>query len=194
MDTAKAQSANAPLADRLVDVGLRLLEEQGLQGVTLRRIAALAGVSHAAPAHHFDGISGLLTAMAAQAHRLFSAHIDQAEGKDDPFAALAAVCSGYLEFARRHAGLFQLMFVEEAVKRDDPAFQVASDRSYQILRNACLPFSTAGEPEPELELAVWSLVHGYALLRLDGGCLPGNVMPGDAIFNRMLARTIGRSP
>lgn len=191
MEPEKAQTPSASLADRLVQIGLRLLEEHGMQGVTLRRIAAEAGVSHAAPAHHFDGLSGLLTAMATHAHRLFSDHIDKAAGKTDAFDALAAVCSGYLEFARRHAGLFQLMFVEEAVRRDDPAFQNASNRSYDILRNACLPFSTKGMSEEEIELSVWSLVHGFALLKLDGGCLPGGVMPGQDIFYRMLARTIG---
>lgn len=185
------QSPPLPLAERLVDVGLALLEAQGMQGVTLRRIAAEAGVSHAAPAHHFDGLSGLFTAMAARAHLIFGDHIDRAAGHPDPFHALAAVCSGYLEFARHHAGLFQLMFLDETVRRDDPAFQIASSRSYEILRCACLPFALKGEPDPELELAVWSLVHGFALLKLDNSCLPGGLMPDKDIFNRMLARTIG---
>lgn len=180
------------LAGALVEAGLALLQEEGLQGVTLRRIAARAGVSHAAPAHHFDGLPGLLTAMAIRAHILFAACIDRAGGATDGFAGLVAVCTGYLEFAERHAGLFQLMFVEPAVRRGDPAFIEASDRSYSVLRSACLPFSASGDPDPEIELAVWSLVHGYAVLELEGGCLPGDIRPGPDFFRHILARALGR--
>ncbi len=186
-------STPGALAGTLVEAGLALLQEEGLQGVTLRRIAARAGVSHAAPAHHFDGLPGLLTAMAIRAHLLFTAHIDRAGGTSDPFEGLAAVCSGYLEFAGQHAGLFQLMFVEPAVRRDDPAFMEASGGSYAVLRAACLPFAASGEPDPEIELTVWSLVHGYAVLELEGRCFPGEVRPGSGFFRRILAQALGLS-
>ena len=56
----------------LVDAGLALLAIEGLAGLTLRACAARAGVSHAAPAHHFAGLPGLLTAIAARGFGIFT--------------------------------------------------------------------------------------------------------------------------
>jgi AcrR family transcriptional regulator len=54
------------LREALINAGLLLLKEDGLDGLTLRRAAARAGVSHAAPAHHFSGKQGLVAAIAAR--------------------------------------------------------------------------------------------------------------------------------
>jgi AcrR family transcriptional regulator len=159
------------LRDTLISSGLALLEEGGIQGLTLRKAAARAGVSHAAPAHHFAGLPGLLTAMAGQAFALFhqamAAQI--AAAPDTPRARLQATCQGYLDFASQHAGLFHLMFVSEEVDRADPAVEPHSRRAYDLLREACLPFSRDGAPDGDLEVAVWSMVHGYATLRFRPG-------------------------
>ena len=157
----------ASLRDALIDVGIALLDEGGMSALTLRRTAARAGVSHAAPAHHFQGLPGLLTAIAARAFQKFCTAMDVARDKAAPdrFARLNGICQGYLDFARDHAGLFHLMFVSAEVDRADPDLREASARAYLILRTACLPFAKpdATEDAP-LEVAVWSLVHGFALL------------------------------
>ena len=67
------------LRSALIDSGLALLANEGLAGLTLRRAAAAAGVSHAAPAHHFDGLPGLLTAIAARAFQLFADQMEAAQ-------------------------------------------------------------------------------------------------------------------
>ena len=158
-----------PLRQALIDAGLALLEEGGMAALTLRRAAAGAGVSHAAPAHHFDGLPGLLTAMAARAFELFAGAIHQGrEQHDTPYDRLLGTCHGYLTFARAHKGLFHLMFVSPEVHRADPALTPHATRAYLILRQACLPFAAPNATEdPLLETAVWSLVHGYATLGFD---------------------------
>lgn len=148
----------------LVAAGIALLDESGPEGLTLRRVAARAGVSHAAPAHHFTGLAGLLTAIATEAFALFSAAMEARRDAAAPQDALQAVCAGYLDFAASHAGLFHVMFSYPDVQREDPAFQAASGHAYGILRAACAPHARGVQPDPAFEFAVWSMVHGYAML------------------------------
>jgi len=157
------------LRDTLIEAGLALLDEGGMAALTLRRTAARAGVSHAAPAHHFDGLPGLLTAMSARAFHIFADAVlagREAAGPD-PFDRLLGTCKGYLTFASAHKGLFHLMFISPEVNRGDPALTPHSSRAYMILREACLPFAPHNATDTVLETAVWSLVHGYAALGFD---------------------------
>lgn len=152
------------LRDRLIEAGMMLLERDGVAGMSLRKTAALAGVSHAAPAHHFDGLPGLMTAIASAAFARFNAAMEAAIAKapPEPEARLQATCAGYLDFAARHAGLFHVMFQNGQVTRDDPALRVTAAHAYDLLRQACAPF--APDLDQAFETAVWSMVHGYALL------------------------------
>ncbi|MBC7478694.1 MAG: TetR/AcrR family transcriptional regulator [Pseudorhodobacter sp.] len=179
-----------PLRLTLIDAGLALLEEGGMAALTLRRTAARAGVSHAAPAHHFDGLPGLLTAMAARAFELFAASL-QSDDSLPPRDHLLAVCHGYLAFARAHKGLFHLMFVSPQVDRADPAVTPHANCAYLTLRAACLPFAAPGASEDTLlETAVWSLVHGYAALGFDPAADPRTRFtpppPFDALLDELL--------
>lgn len=154
--------------DRLIDAGLELLLEGGIEALTWRKTAARAGVSHAAPAHYFAALPELLTAIATRAFDRFSTEMILARDAagPDPRARLHGICQGYLTFAASHAGLFHIMFTEQAVDRSDPEFGRASSLSYQILRECCAPFCTPDNRE-ELEFAVWTSVHGYATLGLN---------------------------
>jgi AcrR family transcriptional regulator len=162
--TETFSSEPASLRDALIDAGTGLLAEGGMAALTLRRAAARAGVSHAAPAHHFDGLPGLLTAIAARAFQTFAGtlHTAREAAGPDALARLLGTTHGYLRFAVAHQGLFHLMFVSPEVNRADPALAPHAARSYNILREACQPFTH--QPDPALELAVWSMVHGYAAL------------------------------
>src|SRR6185503_1752884 len=60
------------LRDALLKAAERVLERDGLPGLTLRAVAREAGVSHAAPTHHFGDLSGLLSELAAIGFRRFN--------------------------------------------------------------------------------------------------------------------------
>lgn len=180
-----------PTRDALIDAGLALLREGGPAALTLRRAAARAGVSHAAPAHHFAGLSGLMTAMATRAYDDFAAAMVRARdaAAPDPRARLHGIARGYLDFAHDCAGLFHLIFVMPEPDRDDPALAAASSAAYQVLRDACLPFCE-GAPDTAFEVAVWSLVHGYALIGLDDPAGPKARMIAAPDFATLLDRWI----
>ena len=188
-----SEPAHAPpsLRDALIDAGTALLAEGGMANLTLRRAAARAGVSHAAPAHHFDGLPGLLTAIAIRAFQTFADTLYAAReaAGPDPQARLNGTCHGYLTFSLTHAGLFHLMFVSPEVDRAHPDFRLQANRSYHILREACLPFAVR-HPDEVLEVAVWSMVHGYALLGFttdDPNRRPFDRLPG---FAELLAQLL----
>jgi len=183
-------SDGSDLKDALITAGLALLDEGGLPALTLRKMAARAGVSHAAPAHHFDGLRGLRTAIAARAFSRFSASMQarRATAGPEPFDQLLAICQGYLDFAAAHGALFQVMFNAD-IDRCEPALVAASIEAYCVLREGCLPFSD-GTPDPALEAAVWSAVHGFAALGLAGPPGTGPI-PEKPDFAAILRRLLG---
>ena len=93
----------------------RLVAERGADGISLRELARAAGVSHAAPAHHFTDRRGLFTALAAEGWRMLA---DELTGARPNFidAALA-----YVRFALEHPGHYAVMFDRSLVNPDDPA-------------------------------------------------------------------------
>lgn len=157
---------HSDLRAALIDAGLSILAQDGLSALSLRACAARAGVSHAAPAHHFAGLPGLLTAIAARGYVIFTQAMtdDRDAVPPDPRSALIGICRGYLRFARENPGLFTLMFnhVFEAV--EDPDFTIKSGPAYTVLAQACAPFEPVSDMPGSTELMVWTQVHGLACL------------------------------
>lgn len=164
------------LREALILAGMEILEEGGPDALTLRKCAARAGVSHAAPAHHFKGLLSLKTAIVARGHSLFAEKMrtEARNAAPDPRSQLEAICLGYVAFSRDHKALFKFMFQPhdfvpedvDATTRDEVMRESAA--SYQILRDACAPFEHPGGNPIATETMVWSLVHGYAMLFCDG--------------------------
>ena len=92
-DTPPMTRQNSPhhhgdLRAALIAAGIDMLEADGIAGLSLRKIAARVGVSHAAPAHHFNGKNALLVAIAAQGFRTFTDLMRQ--GRKTPLQILKA--------------------------------------------------------------------------------------------------------
>jgi len=161
------------LRNALIAEGLTLLEEVGLAGLSLRAIAARAGVSHAAPRNHFGHLRGLLTAMAAEGFRRHVAFMRAGlpVPQDRP-ARLAAALRGYVRFAQAHPHLFALMFSSQHCDFQDPELGAAAAQSYDVLREIAtdLDWDKADAPDAQrrAEMLLWSIVHGYAQLALAG--------------------------
>ena len=130
------------------------------------------GVSHAAPANHFNGLISLKVAIIARGHLIFADSMRQSSAKAEssPWAQLNAICEGYIRFAQTHQTLFQLMFqfyggsLESVDEVSMTELQKASGESYGVLRQACTPFKHNENNAVNTETMIWSLVHGYAML------------------------------
>ncbi|MGY5135415.1 TetR/AcrR family transcriptional regulator [Streptomyces nigrescens] len=157
----------AGLRARLVQVGIDLLTEEGVQALSLREIARRAGVSHGAPRRHFPTHLSLLSAIARQgfADLAEKAAADIDAHRADPRAQLMALGRGYLDFALTHRGMFELMFRHDLLEsghlglRDTslPLFQVLVDLVARVQPQSDVPARVVAG-------ALWSNLHGIAQL------------------------------
>ncbi|MCJ8340438.1 MAG: TetR/AcrR family transcriptional regulator [Pseudomonadales bacterium] len=154
----------------LILSGIELLEEGGVTALTLRKCAARAGVSHAAPAHHFEGLQGLIRAITDRGMSMFAtamqSKIDAAE--DSPFPRLYAMCEGYLNFFIEHQALANLMFNQKSELMTKSAGGRTTNAAFNILVSACAPFIHGPLGHQATEYAVWSLIQGFSHLTVMG--------------------------
>jgi AcrR family transcriptional regulator len=165
------------LSRALVATAEELLAERGVEGFTLRECARRAGVSHAAPAHHFGDVGGLLTELAASGFERMTAAIVAAKARArDPEKRLLVGHLAYVEFALAHPALFRLMFHSEHVNRNAERTRSAGGAAFETLKEATAGVRGYAGPQvrafeawrdPEL-LEQWSLVHGLATLAIEG--------------------------
>lgn len=160
----------------LIKAALGIVEEQGVAGLTLRGVARQAGVSHAAPAHHFGDLRGLLAAVAAEGYRnLHTAMLESLAAKPDagPMERLEAVGVAYAMWAVRTPGCFRVMFHPLLADRStDAELEDAAHATYRVLVGAIVACQEAGAVRAgdptEIALTAWSTVHGLATLAVDG--------------------------
>jgi AcrR family transcriptional regulator len=137
--------------------------ERGADQVSLRELARDAGVSHAAPAHHFTDRRGLFTVLDTQGFQLLAEALIVAR----PQFADAALA--YVRFAIEHPGHYQVMFNKSLLDNSDAELAAAEaaagtelSRGVTTLRDRNARADPAGA-----QLAAWSLVHGFSTLWLN---------------------------
>ncbi|MGW8489502.1 TetR/AcrR family transcriptional regulator [Streptomyces sp. NPDC055886] len=147
----------------ILAAALDAIAAEGPAALSLRDLARRAGVSHAAPAHHFKDRTGLLTAVAAEGYALFA---DALAGAPD----LRERGVAYVRFAATHPAHFQVMFQPDLHRADDPDLLAARARATEALRAgvADLPPGGRGADDRLAGVAAWSLAHGFATLLLSG--------------------------
>lgn len=175
------------------------LDDKGVEGFTLRGCAKRAGVSHAAPAHHFRDANALLTALATQGFQRFVAAMRtrQAAAGAAPRAQLEAAGLGYIDFARANPALFRLMFSSNRPERGDAALSKAATASFHLLVDAVHAVNGVDPRRDGAAMrdvaASWAIVHGLAELTLSGR-MPLLATDGDAdeIYADIAARAVLR--
>lgn len=143
------------------------LAARGVEGFSLRQVAKRAGVSHAAPAHHFGDAQGLLTALAAEGFRQFLAAqaAREAQAAPDPASQLVAAGLGYVDFAIGRPALFRLLWQSERPDFSVAELQHAARAAFQHLVDQVM---AAGGRSTADEAAAWAMAHGLADLLASG--------------------------
>ena len=141
----------------------RLVAERGADGVSLRELARSAGVSHAAPAHHFTDRRGLFTALATEGFQLLTEALTDARGH------FADAALAYVRFALEHPGHYQVMFNKSLLDAADTELAAAETAAAAELSRgvATLRDPNARADPAGAQLAAWSLVHGFSMLWLN---------------------------
>jgi AcrR family transcriptional regulator len=162
----------------LIATALELVEESDVAGLTLREVARRAGVTHAAPYHHFKNKAALLGILAEEGYRALYTEQLQAAAKagTDPVARLQAIGLAYVRFGIHHPGHFRVMFrsdptdwakhpsLLEAVQLPLVLLTATADETRRTRKLAAQP--------TELVLSSWAMVHGLATLWVDGPLRP----------------------
>ncbi|MFF9865085.1 TetR/AcrR family transcriptional regulator [Streptomyces sp. NPDC013953] len=145
----------------VISAALDAIRSDGPASLSLRDLARRAGVSHAAPAHHFKDRAGLLTAIAGEGFDLLAATLGEATDLRDAGVR-------YVRFAVDHPAHFQVMFQPDLHHPDDPELRRARGRAGDRLREAvtAVPAGGRGEDARLAGVAAWSLAHGFATLLL----------------------------
>ncbi len=169
------------LKNALISAGIACLEQDGLAALSLRAIAARAGVSHTAPKNHFGSLRGLLTAIATEAwHRHTAAMRGQLPDHAPARDRLIAMADGYVGFATANPALYQLMLSPLHCDLTSDDYRTAARASYAVLSEVAADLIRDGlapmTDQRQLETILWSLVHGYAALAQSGmlGGPPGS--------------------
>lgn len=195
MPMARAQTPTAyhhgDLPAALRRAGWELLGESGLRGLTLRECARRAGVSHAAPAHHFGSLEGLLTELAADGYeRMLDCIVATQRESADP---LLGGGLGYIRFALAFPQQFRMMLGLDVRARTLPRLVQASGAAMACLRETLRAQWIArhgSAPARELleqrTLLAWSAVHGYASLAIDRKHEALSAMPPEVLFAPLL--------
>lgn len=170
---AKRAYHHGDLAAALVDASIRILRDEGLEGLTLRSAARSVGVSHAAPKNHFGDLRGLLAAVAVRGFGGLRDELAAARRERSPAEALVASGVAYVRFATRSPGELRAMFHPLLADRAvTPELAAASRAAFQELYGAVEVAQREGAVAPGdtlgKSLAAWSLVHGLACLSVDG--------------------------
>lgn len=178
------------LREALIEAALTLIREKGPAGFTIAEAARAAGVSPAAPYRHFRDRDALMADIAERGFEAFGAALTAAwkGNTGSARAGLRAIGLAYLAFARSEPAAFSAMFESGLCFADYPALQAASDRAFQVLRDACEAVAAtmpAGQRPPALMMAlhIWSLSHGIASLfgRGDKARRPLPMEPADLL-------------
>lgn len=165
------------LREALIDAALEILTNDGIDGVSLRKVALKTQVSATALYTHFKNKRELLAIMAAQGFEGLSLSMsEQSKGIDNSSDRLFGLARGYVFFAIENASLFQLMFGKQFSNLAEfPALAEASTHSYAIMANAVAEQIKAGGGQISSKIgaaAAWSMMHGLSTLINDGKISP----------------------
>ncbi len=149
----------------LLDAGLKALDSTAIEDISLRQIARDVGVSATAVYRHFPDKRALLSAMAdAGIERLAEEQQRAARAAGDA-DAFAATGRAYVRFALAQPALFRLIFAYTC-----PAGETVFGNSMaaRMLQDFSARYTASEEDARQLVIQAWAVVHGLAMLMLDG--------------------------
>ena len=162
------------LKNALIEAGADILAKDGVSGLSLRKVAQKAGVSHTAPYAHFADKQALIAAISTDGYRrLYEALAATTQQyADDPARQLIEGAWAYVQFALNDTDHFKITLSGAIEKEKDyPAFVEISQQSFALvvqIVEACQQAKVLKRgPTDLIAVGVWSLIHGFVSLILE---------------------------
>lgn len=170
------------LKSELIQEGLKILDEEGYEGFSLRKVAKACNVSQTAPYRHFKNKDDLIIAISLQALDAFNQSLEQAvtEYPDDPKSQLKAMGVAYIQFFAENPEYLRLIFLSDVNEKvDTTAIREKIDGScggnqmkdghpfatfYRAVERYKKQCKVEAMRQDELMLYCWGLVHGISVL------------------------------
>jgi AcrR family transcriptional regulator len=163
------------LKNALIQSGIEVLAQEGAHGLTLRKVARTAGVSHAAPYSHFADKQALIAAISTEGYNRIRIRVEKVlqDNGQNALHLLVRTAWEYVQFALDDPELFKITFSGVVEKEKDyPALVESSQRSFGLLVLIVERCQKAGVlragPLDLTALGVWAAIHGLVILCLDG--------------------------
>ncbi len=181
----------------LVDAATRILEREGPGALSLRAVAREAGVSPAAPYHHFKDKGELLDAVAHVGWEALGVAMTEAKEKAQDLPSLITeIGVSYVQFSQSHPALYRVMYDCSRDKDSLPeGIQDKEDSAYCLVRNTFRTVAGGEVPEVDIELATiaaWCAAHGLAEMSMFKQFAPlKEAFGGDEGFLRAVLSHLG---
>jgi AcrR family transcriptional regulator len=187
------QYHHGDLRRALVEEALRTIQSGGVGQLTLRAVGDSLGVSRTALYRHFSDKQALLAAVGREGFRMLRLALTSAwEEHGRGRKGFEAMGLAYVRFAIAHPAHYRVMFggfVESCAK--DADFVREAQAAFQVLVDSLVEQQRAGvvRRDDPLLLArfIWSMVHGIAMLVIDGQ-LAGADDPGETLNHYAMRR------
>jgi AcrR family transcriptional regulator len=155
----------------LLQEAVRVIQEQGVDVLTVRSVGERLGVSRTALYRHFADKSALLAAVAREGFRTLRLELLAAWG-DGGWPQFEAMGLAYVRFAVANPSHYRVMFGGLVKGHTDPGLEQEAAGAFQALVDAIAALQRSAElrNDDPLQLAqfIWALVHGIAMLAIDG--------------------------
>lgn len=193
------------LREELIEAGVKLVEQEGAEALSLRRLAAECGVTHAAPYKHFKDKEDILQAVTSRIYTIFGKELQKNAEKfqnETPHRRILELGKRYVEFALEHPEFLRLMFFYgngradpgKLQKAEGPA-EICPEDSLLIFRNVAGDYLASLQiPPEEYEyhlISLWALVHGIAVMLQNHNWEPSE--PVSAAVEKVLAAFHGEA-
>lgn len=162
------------LRSKLVKMTSEILENEGIESLTMRSLSKRLDVSRTAAYRHFPDKTALLKAVAEDTFNRMRVYINQKSASmKDPLDRFEAISYAYLEFAAKNSARYRQMFSREVVSEPGvPELKDAAWKAFSEFINVIETCQKKGvfKPNDPVELAnvAWATVHGLSLLLIDG--------------------------
>ena len=158
-----------------IKAGVEILAKEGVSGLSLRKVAQHAGVSHSAPYAHFPDKQSLIAAISTEGFNQLYAELEAAVSpySKNPKKQLIEGARAYVRFAEKHTDTFKIMFSDVLEKEKDyPSFVEISSKTFKLVVEVVQACQSAAilpaAPADLMAVSVWGQLHGIVSLALEG--------------------------